>query len=381
MTKKQISRKPLSAAVAAATFALAASGGVQAAAYYYSLYDLSNVNVYAEYQKDVNGDGIYNEDDGDYTVWARPASNENDPRAATFNSDTSATYTGSNGDTGNDGGAFNSHVPPAGFFPIDAPQSFVTNDGTAAPAENTFAQTSPAAGNYSRADAYIDTEGVVVNDFNVLESAGETSQLVAEGRSTTTTLFSSQAQSAFTGYLDLEDVTLDDPGDPLDIGTGYDDTNLGWTGRVMLTFDYATAMVLTTDLGDIQAQATYDISFDLYADTETGDPTSDQLIASMDAVGTDPNCDGAFCGSELIRTTSRSNGGDFSTSATGTFMQIWDLNAIMAALEIDPTLYFELTFQHNVAGRAQAQIPEPGILALFSLGLLGLGGMRRLRKV
>lgn len=365
--KLHMKSKGLSAAIMATMGLITIPTGAHAAAYYYSYFGLDNINLYAEYNRDTDNDGV-----ADTTVWVRPASNDTDPRAATFTVKSSASTDTGLSDANNNSTAFTTHVPPAGTFPLDADQSGV---GAVTAADNTWTAQGQA-GEYARADANVETTGTLLNVFNVLESSGERTNLVAEGRSTSDVIYGSESAVTFTGYLDMTDLTLDDP------AGGYDGTNLGWTGRMMLDFDYSYDFELSTDPGDPLAEAARQASFNIFTEAGSGPTTTGPLVAQMKAGLGDLNCDtdgngtgGQDCGSELDYNLSRSLGADFSAvSAAGvSFNQIFDLS------NLDPqAFYYELTFNQTVSGSAQSfNVPEPGTLGLLGLGLLGFGALRR----
>jgi hypothetical protein len=405
--KHTMNRKALYGAVMAAVGLSMAPVSAQAASYYYSYWDVTNFNLYGEYQKDNNNNGIF--DAGDTLVWARPASNSSNPRAATFTSQTGVSSPTAAGNS--DVAVITTHVAPPGTFPVDAAQSFV---GAAAqnPGENSFAAVGVGSGDqYARADAVMSTLGVVGNGFGGLQSAGERSTLVSEGYSTSSTLYASSAVNKFSGYLDMADPTFDNPiyidvsgngsigpeddapgiVDGLVLGSGYDGTNLGWTGRLKIEYDYFYYAELSTDPGDPQATASRNIGLSFSKDNASGAGTP--VLTYLDAMYTgsgagalpnlcDRNGDGSgytdACADDLVWSGSANLGSDVGPLtngvAGGKFQQIFD---VLDYGSID-TLYYKADLQMNVDGTAQAHsVPEPGMLALMGIGLLGFFAARR----
>ena len=74
--KQVFSSKALCGALVAAGIGMAPAGA-QAAAYYYSFFELYNINLFGQYMKD-GGNGVWDGDgvNGDSLVWARPRSEE-----------------------------------------------------------------------------------------------------------------------------------------------------------------------------------------------------------------------------------------------------------------------------------------------------------------
>lgn len=392
--KHTMNRKALYGAVMAAVGLSMAPVSAQAAAYYYSYWDITSFNLFGEYKKDNNGNGVF--DTGDTMVWARPASNSSTPRAATFTSQTGVSSPSSAG--GIDVSVITTHVAPPGAFPVDAAQSFVGAAGQN-PGQNSFGQVGVGTGDqYARADGIMTTLGVVGNGFGGVQSAGERSTLVSEGYSTSSSVYASSAVSKFSGYLDMADLTFDNPidldGDGIfDIG-GYDGTNLGWTGRLKVEYDYFFTAQLNSDPGDPQATASRNIGLTFNKDNASG--TGTPVLTYLDAMYTgsgagalpnlcDRNGDGSgytdACADDLVWSGSVNLGSDIGPLTNGPtggkFQQIFDV----ADYGSITTLYYKADFQMNVDGTAQSQaIPEPGMLALLGIGLLGAGVARRARR-
>jgi len=207
----------------------------------------------------------------------------------------------------------------------DALDAMQAAAGTPAATENQFTQA--GAGAYARADSALIPGTPQVNAFGVLESPGESWQLVAE--SACNEVEQRQATSELT-------VTLKFAPDAGFGGlSGYDGTCTGWTGLIKIAFGYSHSARAETQLGD---SADLVRNFRLILSSTTGDVYVYGMPYGCGALHNEA------CGSALEFGRYRSDGLGYSVdSLTGlTFLNFIDVRGL-GVENFDLTLFAQVS--------------------------------------